>query len=147
MHNESASNNTLVELHVEDFEPIRSYYTALGFTVAWEHPASGFDGYLVMQMEGNILCFWAGNQEVYNQPHFKQFPKDTPRGYGVEVVICIADVQQYYERVKNAANVVEPITKQPWGLYDFRAVDPAGYYLRFTSLHNILHANNTVTDV
>lgn len=145
--NELARNRTLIELHVNDFAPIRAYYESLGFSVAWEHEAKGFDGYLVIQMEGNVLCFWAGNEEVYNQPYFKQFPHDTPRGYGVEVVISVEDIQGYYELVKDRANVVEPLTKQPWGLYDFRVVDPAGYYLRFTSLHDILRSDNAVTDV
>jgi hypothetical protein len=29
--------------------------------------------------------------------------------------------------------VVEPIRTQPWGLRDFRIVDPDGYYLRVTT--------------
>lgn len=137
-------NKLQLELHVEDFESIKQYYTALGFEVNWERQPEGFKGYLVMSLYGNTLCFWAGNQEVFNQPHFKQFPRDTPRGYGVEIVVMVDDIDGFYERVKEIANVVEPLVEQPWGLRDFRSVDPAGYYLRFTSEHNILDHSNAV---
>lgn len=141
----SESRNKLqLELHVEDFEPIKRYYTSLGFEVNWERQPEGFKGYLVMSFQGNTLCFWAGNEEVFNQPYFSKFPKDTPRGYGVEVVVMVDDIDGFYEQVKDIANVVEPLTEQPWGLRDFRTTDPAGYYLRFTTEHDVLDPSNAV---
>jgi uncharacterized glyoxalase superfamily protein PhnB len=56
----------------------------------------------------------------------------------------VNDIASFYEQVKDKANVVEPLVKQPWGLQDFRATDPFGYYLRFTSKHNILDESNAV---
>lgn len=146
-HPAHASHNKLqLELHVDDFEPVKDYYGQLGFTVAWQHPPKDFDGYLVMEKEGNVVCFWAGNQAVYDQPHFKQFARDTPRGYGVEVVIMIKDIHAFYDQVKDIANVVEPLVKHPWGLWDFRTVDPAGYYLRFTSEHDVLSNEHAIKE-
>lgn len=139
-----SANRIQLELHVDDFESIKRYYVALGFEISWERLPEGFKGYLVLDMDGNTLCFWAGNEHVYDQPHFKQFPKDTPRGYGVEIVIVVDDIKAYYEGVREKANVVEPLIEQPWGLWDFRACDPAGYYLRFTSDHDILDPSNAV---
>jgi uncharacterized glyoxalase superfamily protein PhnB len=95
-------------------------------------------------MDNNILCFWAGNEHVYEQSYFKRFPKDTKRGYGVEIVVMVDDIDSYYAKVKDYANVVENLILQPWGLKDFRTEDPYGYYLRFTSLHNILDSSNAV---
>lgn len=138
------SNHTLVELHVPDFELIKSYYGSLGFEIVWEREPEEHKGYLVMKLQDNIICFWAGNDQVYEQAYFKQFPKDTPRGYGVEVVIQAEDVEGLYKQCKDIANVVEPLKVQPWGLSDFRAVDPAGYYLRFTSKHDILDSKYAV---
>jgi len=131
-------NKLQLELHVEDFTPIKEYYGKLGFKVAWERPPEGFKGYLVPNRQGTKIAFWGGNKEIYNQPHFKQFPKTTPRGYGVEIIIMVKDIKTFYHQVKDFANVKEPLTKQPWGLWDFRATDPAGYYLRFTSEHDVL---------
>jgi lactoylglutathione lyase len=139
-----SSNRVQLELHVDDFKSIKHYYTGLGFRVVWERQPEEFKGYLVLEMGGNIICFWAGNQRVYEQPHFKQFPKDTPRGYGVEIVVVVDDIKEFYERVSAVANVAEPLIEQPWGLWDFRACDPAGYYLRFTSDHDILDPSNAV---
>lgn len=137
-------NKLLLELHVDDFDPIKDYYQQLGFEVVWERSPEGMKGYLVLQLEGNILCFWAGNKKVYNQKYFSQFPQDTPKGYGVEIVIQLADVRSFYAKYQDVLNVVEPLSMQPWGLEDFRAVDPAGFYLRFTSNHDILDPNNAV---
>lgn len=141
---EPTQNTVLLELHVPDFELTKKYYGKIGFTVAWERKPEGKKGYLVMQMEGNVLCFWCGNENVYKQEYFKQFPKDTKCGYGVEIVLIVSDLVAYYERVKAIANVVEELTMQPWGMKDFRAVDPFGYYLRFSPPHDILSDDNAV---
>ncbi len=139
-----STNKAHIELHVEDFEPIEQYYSALGFKVAWKREPEDFKGYLVMQLNDNILCFWAGNRNVFSQNYFKQFPTASPRGYGVELIIMVQDIEAFYKKVEDIANVVEPLTEQPWGLLDFRAVDPAGYHLRFTSEHDVLDPSNAV---
>lgn len=91
-----------------------------------------------------LYVSWGGNDAIYNQPYFKRFPKDTVRGYGVEVVLLVDDIESFYEQVKDVANIVEPLVEQHWGLKDFRCTDPFGYYLRFTSKHNILDKGNAV---
>ena len=139
-----AQNNVLLELHVPDFEKVKEYYLKLGFNVEWERQPEGFKGYLILKMGNNILCFWAGNEHVYEHTLFKKYPKNTPRGYGVEIVIMVDDIEDYYKKVKNFANVVEDLVERPWGLKDFRTQDPFGYYLRFTSYHDILDNGNAV---
>jgi lactoylglutathione lyase len=137
-------NNVLLELHVPDFEKVKDYYTKLGFETVWERKPEEAKGYLVLKIEDNILCFWSGNEYVYEHPYFKRFPKDTKRGYGVEIIIIVNDIDTYYARVKDFANIVEELVLQPWGLKDFRIEDPFGYYLRITSPHNILDIGNAV---
>lgn len=132
-------SQTLLELHVKDFEPIKDYYQKLGFSVEWLREPEGFKGYMIVRLDQNVLCFWGGNQQVYEQDYFKQFPKDSPRGYGVEIVLMVEDIDKYYEKVKDVANVFEDLRDRPWGLRDFRCVDPAGFYLRFTTKHDILN--------
>lgn len=139
-----ATNYLHLELHVPDFYKVKTYYGSLGFRVVWERVPEEAKGYLVMEMDDTVICFWGGNEAIFDQPYFKQFPKDTPRGYGVELVVMVDDIEGYYKKVKDTANVVEPLVKQPWGLQDFRATDPFGYYLRFTSKHNILDESNAV---
>jgi lactoylglutathione lyase len=144
MKKEPVNNHLQLELHVPDFGPVKDYYGKLGFKIVWERLAEKDKGYLVMKMDSTIICFWTGTESVYEQTYFKRFPKDTPRGYGVELVIMVDDVEAYYERVKESANVIEPLVLRPWGSKDFRTADPFGYYLRFTSKHNILDNSNAI---
>jgi len=139
-----APNYLQLELHVPDFTQVKEYYGSLGFEVVWERQPEADKGYLVLQRDGTILCFWSGTDAIYEQTYFKRFPKDTPRGYGVELVIMVDEIDGYYEQIKDTANVVEPLVLRPWGSKDFRTADPFGYYLRFTSKHNILDNTNAV---
>ena len=90
-----------------------------------------------MEMDENILTFWGGNEEIYRQPYFKQFPKETPRGYGVEIILMVDNIESYYRQVKDSVEVFEELTLWPWGLKDFRIKDPFGFYLRITEKHDI----------
>ena len=132
-------NRILIELHVPDFEKVKEFYGKLGFDVVWERKPEAKKGYLVMKNEDNVLCFWPGNKEVYNQSWFKQFPKNTKTDYGVELVIMINNIESLYQKVKKFAKIADKLETRPWGLKDFRIVDPFGYYLRFSEPHNILN--------
>ena len=53
---------------------------------------------------------------------------------GVEVVLEVDDLAAERDRVRVAGwPVEEDLSDRPWGLRDFRVLDPAGYYLRLTS--------------
>ncbi len=52
---------------------------------------------------------------------------------GVELVLEVDDLDAERERVSVAGwQVTQEITSRPWGLRDFRLVDPDGYYWRIT---------------
>lgn len=87
-----SGNQCFVELHVLDFDPVVTFYGALGFRIAWKREPSGTDGYLVMERDGAVICFYAGNSAVYDHPYFGQFSKDSVRGYGVEIVFMVRDI-------------------------------------------------------
>jgi predicted enzyme related to lactoylglutathione lyase len=53
---------------------------------------------------------------------------------GVELVLEVDDVRAERDRVVAAGWPLEQdLQDRPWGLTDFRMLDPAGYYLRVTS--------------
>jgi lactoylglutathione lyase len=53
----------------------------------------------------------------------------------MEIVMEVDDLSAAHRRVLDSAHpVFEPPQQRPWGLWDFRIVDPDGYYLRFTSM-------------
>jgi|SRR3989344_8752604 len=129
----------LIELHVPDFDKVKRFYSKLGFTVTWERKPEKFKGYLVMRLENNILTFWGGNDYVKKHPYFKDFPENTQPGYGVEIIIEVANIDGYYAKIKKSVEIIEPLIDQPWGLRDFRVKDPFGFYLRITTPHDILN--------
>jgi lactoylglutathione lyase len=52
---------------------------------------------------------------------------------GVEVVLEVDDLIAERDRVTAAGwPLAEDLQDRPWGLKDFRILDPAGYYLRIT---------------
>lgn len=126
-----------MELHVPNFSAAKDYYGKMGFEIQWEQPPDGHKGYLVMELEGNLVAFWCGNESVYEHSFFRRYPKETPKGFGVELVFMVPDVEGYYEKVRPFANVVEELHIQPWGLKDFRTEDPYGFYLRFSEPDDI----------
>jgi hypothetical protein len=51
----------------------------------------------------------------------------------VELVLEVDDVMAERDRVITAGwPLAEDLQDRPWGLTDFRLLDPAGYYLRIT---------------
>ncbi len=133
--NTLAKTTTIIELHVPDFEQVKSFYGDLGFKILWEYPAVDRGGYLMMQMEENMIGFYCGNEQVYDHEYFKKFPKTTVRGYGVEIGIFVTvPIEECYDKVTglHKANIVEDLVERPWGIRDFRIIDPFGYYIRIS---------------
>jgi len=53
---------------------------------------------------------------------------------GVEIVIEVDDLEKERDFIVGKGWKLDAdIESQPWGLRDFRLVDPDGYYLRFTT--------------
>jgi len=137
-------NNSLIELHIPDFELAKNFYGKLGFNVIWEREPEDKKGYLILKLEGNILCFYCGNEMVYQHSYFGRFSKDIKRGYGVEIVLLVNDVEKSFEEASKFAKVIQELKVKPWGLKDYRIEDPFGFYLRITELHDILDKNNAI---
>lgn len=96
-----------------------------------------------MSRGNSILGFYCGNEEVYRHSFFSRFPRNTPRSYGVEIgiYVCDRDIAKFYAEVVRKIGkkfVVKSLMLQPWGKWDFRIVDPFGFYLRFSEPLNIL---------
>lgn len=137
-------NNLVVELHVPDLRLARDFYGKLGFELALDDsPNEAQPGYMTMARKDGagvtMLNFYGGDERVYNQAYFKQFPKGTKRGYAVSVTIPVADIDEIYGRAQNflAKSIVRELKgvedhSKMWK--DFRMIDPFGFYLRFTEL-------------
>ncbi len=136
-------SDLMLELHVPDFELTKKFYRNLGFKVVWERRPKDRKGYMVMKRGDSILNFYCGNRHVYEQSYFRRFPKNTKRGYAVEIVIPDDDIKGLYKRVyKKYKNlVVEPLKKR-FSRLDFRMIDPFGFYLRFVERYDWVHGRD-----
>jgi lactoylglutathione lyase len=119
-----------MELFVSDLDrSIAFYRDVLGFELARRDP-----GYASIR-HGEVQL---GLGPIAKLPesggHFTQERLAANRGMGVEIVLEVDDIQHVLEHVQAMAYpVFEPLQERPWGLVDFRIVDPDGYYLRLSS--------------
>lgn len=137
-------NNLVLELHVPDFEPVRTFYGIFGFEEQMYDPTSGGGsdlGYLVLRRQDPIgdsmINFYGDKPEVAQHARFKDFPADTPRGYAAEITIPVSDVRGLWEATNERLPeeiISQPLTTKRWGKQDFRVVDPFGFYVRFTEI-------------
>lgn len=132
MRNEKT--DTFIELHVPDFQTAINFYKVLGFSIIWIS-----DEYLVMKRKDSVLFFYPGDDRVYAHSYFGKFPKNTKRGYGVEIIIYEKDIKKLYEQIENKVKIVEKLKQKKWGDLDFRIEDPFGYYIRISEPQNILN--------
>lgn len=65
------------------------------------------------------------------RPRVNPDPRRPPTG--VELVVEVDDLDLCHARVQGAAwPILEEIISRPWGMRDFRVLDPSGYYVRLT---------------
>lgn len=122
--------DVFIELHVPDFDLAKSFYNKLGFELVWQ--SNEHKGYLVMRKGNSVLNFYSGTEAVCQQKYFSQFPKETPRGYAVEIILLTDAIESDYEEISSSMpkSIVSPLKLQPWGRKDFRLTDPFGFYIR-----------------
>lgn len=120
-----------IELFVDDVDAsIRFYTGALGFRLVRREP-----DYASLDRGGAVLGLapTAKLPADGEGPGFTRAGLAGRRGAGVELVLEVEDVDAALEAVGRAGHrVAEPLRDRPWGLRDFRVIDPDGYYLRIT---------------
>ena len=111
-----------IELFPADLDATVAFYTeVLGFAVERREP-----GYATLERDGTRIG------AAVRSPVPDGSARRPPTG--VEIVLEVADLAAERERVRRSGwRVVEDVTERPWGLTDFRVVDPDGYYLRVTT--------------
>lgn len=111
------------EIFSDDLGATASFYTlVLGFTMVGD---DRHNGYL-------SIC----RDQVQIGAAYRRGPHDRASRRpvtGVEIVIEVDDLDAEYARVTAAEwPIEEDLIDRPWGLRDFRILDPNGYYYRIT---------------
>ena len=137
-------NNLIIELHVPDLNIAKEFYSKLGFSISMrDEPKKEELGYMTMTRKDRLgktmLNFYGGDERVYSQSYFKQFPKETKRGYAIEITIPTDDINSLHDIASatlkdNIVREIEELKDHDHVWKDFRMVDPFGFYIRFTQL-------------
>ena len=117
-----------IEIFVRDLERSARFYAGvLGFTR--ESPDAHY-----APMRRGAAVIGIGLLDGLPPDHPLRAHDGERVGLGVEIVLEVDDVDAMHRAVLRADWPVQtPLGERPWGLRDFRLLDPDGYYLRITS--------------
>jgi uncharacterized glyoxalase superfamily protein PhnB len=113
------------ELFPADLDAAVTFYVrALGFEVVGDERTAVHPYVALERDQVRLGLAW--------RPEVDHGPRRPPTG--VELVLEVDDLDAAHDRVLTAGcELAEDLTLQPWGLRDFRVLDPSGYYWRITS--------------
>ena len=118
-----------VEFFVEDLERSRDFYTrVLGFAITRQKE----DGFTELRRGSATLAL--NSRRILNADHPARPAPNERIGKGVEIVLVAKALDAVYEQVLASGwPLSTPMTDQPWGMTDFRVIDPDGVYIRVTA--------------
>jgi catechol 2,3-dioxygenase-like lactoylglutathione lyase family enzyme len=121
-----------IEFFVEDLARSRDFYTGiLGFSVVRQK----IDGFTELSRGAATIALNAAR--ILNPDHPTRPAAGERIGKGVEVVLVADNIRKAYDHVLASGwPISTPLTEQPWGITDFRIVDPDGIYVRVTAPRN-----------
>jgi len=116
-----------LELFVSSVPDSKDFYTrVLGFETVDYQP----DNYSVFRKGGIQIALQ--NQSYLPDTHPLK-PHNQPVGLGIEIVFEVEDILATYKQVQREQwHIKDALAQRPWGLHDFRLIDPSGYYIRVT---------------
>ena len=117
-----------LELFVNDLPKSKDFYgRILRFKIYDEQ----IDGYT--PMENGEIRLSLNKRSSLPENHPIQAVNNERFGRGVEFVLEVDDIEQCFEYVQDQNwPISDTLQHQPWGLTDFRIIDPDGYYWRIT---------------
>jgi predicted enzyme related to lactoylglutathione lyase len=113
------------EIFTADLDAVVAFYTEiLDFTLVRDERSDPV-GYVALERDAVRIG------AAYRADPVENSARHPPTG--IEVVLEVDDLQAEHDRVLASGwPLAEPLTDRPWGLTDFRVLDPAGHYLRIT---------------
>ncbi|MCB9443640.1 MAG: VOC family protein [Ardenticatenaceae bacterium] len=118
-----------LELFVDDLAASMDFYNrVLGFALGKQQagnyvPMTNGDVYLSLNLRANLP-----------DDHPIQAVVGERLGRGIELVLEVNDIEAMYWHVQSANWPMSgELQHRPWGLTDFRVLDPNGYYWRITT--------------
>jgi len=118
-----------MELFVNNIDKSMEFYSnVLGFNL----PKDTNKNYIPVRRGDVVLGL--GEMENLPREHPLRVHEGQSVGLGIEIVLEVDDIKDFYNGVVAKGYPIRTkLTKRPWGLMDFRIIDPDGYYIRITS--------------
>ena len=116
------------EIFPSDLDATIAFYSSvLGFDLVRDDRRSA-SAYVALA-RGAVLIGAAARPEIADRSQRRPV-------VGVELVLEVDDLEADRARVAAAGWPIEEESERPWGLRDFRVLDPSGYYWRTTNRAN-----------
>jgi len=114
------------EIFTSDLDAVVAFYTrVLGFVLVRDERAAPV-GYVALDRDDVHLG------AAYRDDPVDRSARRPPTG--IELVLEVDDLDAEHDRVRASGWPIEGSRQdRPWGLTDFRILDPAGHYLRITN--------------
>ncbi len=118
-----------LELFVDDVTTSIDFYRrVLGFKIGEQHS----DQYT--PLTNGEVTLSLNQRSSLSDDHPIQAIAGERLGRGVEIVLEVNNIEVMHQRVLTTGwPLASQLQHQPWGLTDFRLLDPDGYYLRITT--------------
>ena len=127
-----------VELFVRDLDASVTFYRDVLLFDEGEERQTVIEGKLhrhVPLWKGDLILALGPMESLPENHHLRRAGLDVEFGIGLELCLYVddAELDDVYAHVcKVAQTGVGELRLRPWGLRDFRIVDPDGYYIRIT---------------
>lgn len=123
--------NLRLELFVKSIENSIEFYREI---LEFDVPKESDCDYVPIE-KGNVRL-GLGSMENLPEYHPLRVSNDNHKnGLGIEIVLEVEEINAFYKKVVSKGYPIETgLSERPWGLTDFRLMDPDGYYFRMTSM-------------
>tara|TARA_R110002167_G_scaffold108398_6_gene276808 strand:+ start:3996 stop:4403 length:408 start_codon:yes stop_codon:yes gene_type:complete len=120
-----------LELFSSNVEQSVSFYTRI---LNFSNESDSINQSYQQLIKGSVILGIGSEAELSDDHFLKLKGSDARRGIGIEIVLEVDDVSASYQRVMRSGYPIHAeLQDRPWGLSDFRLIDPDGYYIRVTS--------------
>lgn len=126
------SNSIMPLLYTDDIQASIDYYK---HNLGWEERMSmpGPDGKTIIHTmlgrgQHNIMY---GLQDEMSQPQWTEGYKNNHHGTGTELYVPVTKVDEYYNEIREKAQIVHAIEDKFWGDRVFTVKDNNGFYITF----------------
>lgn len=106
-------------LHVPDVTATISWYQAIGFALVATHERGGVTDWAELELGGSRVMFTEGGRPA------------TRDRRDVDLYVRVGEVEELYGRLKDDIEIVKGLHDTFYGMREFIARDPNGFWLTF----------------